>query len=60
MVDTTEVIDQKIEALRCHVSQLADPEAVDGLLRGWGHMVAEAAGMKKSKTAEAFRRVDTA
>ena len=60
VVDTTEVIDQKIEALRCHVSQLADPVAVDGLLRGWGQMVAEAAGMKRSRTAEAFRRVDTA
>ena len=60
VVDTTEVIDRKIEALRCHASQLADPDSVDGLLRGWGQMVAEAAGLKPSRTAEAFRRVDTA
>jgi LmbE family N-acetylglucosaminyl deacetylase len=60
VVDTTEVIDQKIEALRCHASQLADPDAVDGLLRGWGQMVAEAAGLPAGRTAEAFRRVDTA
>ena len=60
VVDTTDVIDLKIEALRCHASQLGDPDAVDGLLRGWGQMVAEAAGLKPTRTAEAFRRVDTA
>ena len=60
VVDTTDVFDQKVEALLCHVSQLGDPASVDELLRGWGQMVAKAAGLKGKRMAEAFRRVDTA
>ena len=60
VVDTTDVLDAKLAALRSHVSQVGDGAHLDDLLRGWGSMVAKAAGLKGKRTAEAFRRVDTA
>jgi LmbE family N-acetylglucosaminyl deacetylase len=58
-VDTTEMIDRKLEALRCHVSQHPDPDSLEELLRGWGSMIARRAGLPEGHLAEGFRRVVT-
>ena len=59
-VDTTDVFERKLDALRCHVSQHPDPGALDELLRGWGSMIAEAAGFPPGRLAEGYLRVVTA
>jgi LmbE family N-acetylglucosaminyl deacetylase len=58
-VDTTDVIDKKIAALLCHASQHTDPAGLPDRMRGWGEMIAEAGGLPKGRTAEAFLVVDT-
>ena len=58
-VDTTDVLDKKIAALLCHASQHTDPEGLPERMRGWGEMIAEAGGLPKGITAEAFLVVDT-
>lgn len=58
-VDTTEVFGKKIAALLCHASQHTDPAGLPERMRGWGEMIAEAGGLPKGRTAEAFLVVDT-
>jgi LmbE family N-acetylglucosaminyl deacetylase len=58
-VETTEVIDRKIKALQCHVSQTGDSPALESRILDWGRTTAKAAGLSKKRTAEAFRLVDT-
>jgi LmbE family N-acetylglucosaminyl deacetylase len=58
-VDTTDQIDRKLDALRCHVSQHQDPDMLDDLIRDWGAMVAESAGYPAGRLAEGFQRVST-
>jgi LmbE family N-acetylglucosaminyl deacetylase len=58
-VDITEAIDRKLDALRSHVSQHENPGMLDELIRGWGAMIAEAAGLPKGRLAEGFQRVGT-
>ncbi len=60
VVDITDSIDKKIEALKSHQSQLKDAGGIDKLLREWGEAVAKAAGLPKGRLAEAFRVLDTA
>ena len=57
-VDTTDTIDKKIAALRCHVSQIPDPEGLDERMKAWGAMIAERCGLPQGRTAEAFQAVD--
>ncbi len=59
-VDITDAFDRKLEALRCHVSQLPDPDRVDPLLRDWASANAERAGFPRGRLAEGFFRVATA
>jgi len=58
-VDITDAIDRKLDALRSHVSQHQDPAMLDGLIRDWGAMVAQAAGFPDGHLAEGFQRVAT-
>jgi LmbE family N-acetylglucosaminyl deacetylase len=58
-VDITDSADRKIEALRSHVSQMPDPERIEQLVRGWGAMMAEQAGLPAGHLAEGYLRVDS-
>jgi LmbE family N-acetylglucosaminyl deacetylase len=58
-VDTTDAIDKKVAALRSHASQIKDRDGVEALMRGWGAMNAQAAGLAEGRLAEGFRAVDT-
>lgn len=59
-VDITDVVERKLDALRCHVSQHPDPDALDGLIRGWSTMVGELAGFPEGHLAEGYLCVHTA
>lgn len=58
-VETTDVLDLKIAALRQHDSQIGDGSHIEELLTTWGRQIGASVGLKKKRTAEAFRRVDT-
>jgi LmbE family N-acetylglucosaminyl deacetylase len=59
-VDTTDVFNQKVAALKCHVSQVGDGAHLEGLLRPWGEATAKALGLGEGRLAEGFRVVATA
>jgi LmbE family N-acetylglucosaminyl deacetylase len=59
-VDTTDHFDRKIRALRCHASQLPDPDAMEVRIRAWNESVAVAGGLPPGRTAELFQVVETA
>jgi len=59
VVDITKTIDTKIEALKCHESQVGGNENLDTMIREWAATTAKANGMKKKRFAEAFRVVTT-
>ena len=59
-VDVTDVFDRKMEALRCHRSQLTDPEETRTRVREWLAATARAGGLAEGRLAEAFRVVQTA
>jgi LmbE family N-acetylglucosaminyl deacetylase len=60
VVDITDTMSRKVDALLCHESQIDDADARGGLLRQWGASVARRAGLGEGRFAEPFRRVDTA
>ena len=57
-VDTTDVFDRKLAALSSHASQIADPSWAETLLRDWGAMNANAAGLPDGRLAELFYAID--
>ncbi|MBI2704836.1 MAG: PIG-L family deacetylase [Actinobacteria bacterium] len=59
-VDITDQIDRKIAALRAHASQTDQHPDLDGMIRGWAAMNAEAGGLAEGRLAEAFKVVPTA
>ncbi|MDQ1402397.1 MAG: hypothetical protein QOG03_713 [Actinomycetota bacterium] len=59
-VDVTDVFDRKIAALRCHVSQLTDPDAIDERMRMWGGANAAAGGLPEGRLAESYQVISTA
>ncbi|HUZ44883.1 MAG TPA: PIG-L deacetylase family protein [Acidimicrobiales bacterium] len=58
-VDITEHFDAKIEALLCHVSQHAQPQNLEPMIRGWTSATAEAGGLPQGRLAEGFMRIRT-
>ena len=60
VVDITDTIEAKLAALREHDSQTSHMDDLDGLIRGWGGMVAERFGLSEGRYAEAFQVVRTA
>jgi LmbE family N-acetylglucosaminyl deacetylase len=56
-VDITATFGRKIAALRSHVSQVADPDALEQRLRGWLGATAAAAGLPEGSLAEAFQAI---
>ena len=56
-IDTTEFFSRKVEALRAHTSQTSHMEELEGMLRTWGEMQAQAAGFETGKLAEGFRQI---
>ena len=58
-VDITASIDRKIEALRCHKSQLPDADATETMVRGWTSAAAETAGLPSGSYAETMKVVST-
>ena len=58
-VDITDTVERKISALRCHVSQLPNPEAIEGLIRRWGEAIALNSGLPDGRLAEAFQVIST-
>lgn len=60
LVDTTDVFDRKVAALRCHQSQVGDGAHLEGLLRPWGEGTAKLGNLGEGRLAEGFRVVNTA
>ncbi len=57
-VDTTDVFERKLAALRSHRSQVGDGEHLHDLLTGWMSGTALAAGLPEGRLAEAFHVVE--
>jgi LmbE family N-acetylglucosaminyl deacetylase len=60
VVDITKTFDQKIAALREHVSQVGERNDLDVTMKEWARQTGKAAELGKGKLAEGFRRVGTA
>jgi len=58
-VDVTDTFDRKIEALRCHRSQVGEGEQLPTMLRSWLEPMGKAAGLPAGGLAESFRVVGT-
>ena len=59
-VDITDTFDRKLAALRAHVSQTEHMTDLEGMLRGWLTLQAQAGGLPEGRLAEGFRVMDTA
>mgnify|MGYP002629528367 CR=1 FL=1 len=57
-VDITRQVERKIRALRCHVSQHRDPDALEQRVREWFVSNAREAGLPEGSSAERFYVVD--
>jgi LmbE family N-acetylglucosaminyl deacetylase len=58
-VDVTKTFDRKIEALKCHVSQVGDGDQLADRIRSWLEPAGRAAGLREGALAESFRVVGT-
>lgn len=56
-LDVTDVVDRKLAAIRSHVSQLTDPDALEERIHGWLSQTARAGGLGEGRLAEAVRAV---
>jgi LmbE family N-acetylglucosaminyl deacetylase len=58
-VDVTATFARKIAALRCHASQVSDPDALEQRLRGSLASIAATAGLPEGRLAEPFQVAQT-
>jgi LmbE family N-acetylglucosaminyl deacetylase len=58
-VDITDTFARKVAALRCHVSQISDPDGLEQFLRGWLSRAAVQGGLPEGRLAEAFQVLQT-
>ncbi|MCW2607609.1 MAG: LmbE family protein [Frankiales bacterium] len=58
-MDVTDTFPRKVAALRAHASQTEHMDDLEGLLRGWLSLNAEAGGLPQGRLAESFRVMDT-
>jgi LmbE family N-acetylglucosaminyl deacetylase len=58
-VDITDTFERKLDALRCHVTQMTDLDGLDARIRGWNAANAQLGGLPEGSLAEAYLRVDT-
>jgi LmbE family N-acetylglucosaminyl deacetylase len=58
-VDITGTFPRKVAALRCHVSQISDPDGLEDFLRGWLTRAAAQGGLPEGSLAEAFQVLHT-
>jgi LmbE family N-acetylglucosaminyl deacetylase len=58
-VDITDTFPRKVAALRSHVSQISDPDALEEFLRGWLSRAAAQGGLPDGRLAEAFQVLQT-
>ncbi len=58
-VDVTKTFDRKIEALKCHASQVGDGSQLAERIRSWLEPAGRAAGLPEGGLAESFRVVGT-
>jgi LmbE family N-acetylglucosaminyl deacetylase len=59
VVDVTDTFERKLDALRCHVSQMTDLDGLDARIRGWNAANAQAGDLPAGRLAECYLRVDT-
>jgi LmbE family N-acetylglucosaminyl deacetylase len=57
--DITDTFSRKVAALRCHVSQISDPDRLEELLREWLTRAAAQGGLPEGRLAEAFQVLQT-
>jgi LmbE family N-acetylglucosaminyl deacetylase len=57
-VDITDTFARKVAALRSHVSQISDPDGLEGFLRGWLSRAATQGGLGEGRLAEVFQVVN--
>jgi LmbE family N-acetylglucosaminyl deacetylase len=58
-VDITDTFHRKVAALRSHISQISDPDALEGFLRGWLGRAATQGGLPDGRLAETFQVLQT-
>jgi len=58
-VDITETFGRKIAALRCHASQISNPDGLEQRLRTWLGQLASQGGLPEGRVAEAFQVLQT-
>ncbi len=58
-VDISQHVEDKIAALLCHRSQIAKPDELAEMIRGWALTTGEVSGLGQGTMAEAFQVVDT-
>jgi LmbE family N-acetylglucosaminyl deacetylase len=58
-VDITDTFGRKLDALRCHASQMTDLDGLDGRIRAWNAANAEQGGLPAGALAESYLRIDT-
>ena len=58
-VEITDTFERKLDALRCHASQMLDLDSLDARIRSWHTANARAGGLPDGALAETYLRVDT-